>query len=143
MNQAETGGIRGEGFVMKPNPNLTNREDNGSDESLRERERMVRVAQIATQNINEVDDAADMLEFMLEGRDNYSEMYTIRADGIFDAIRPDGAPRFMTEFISPEILYRLSKKIQDTRPDLKFSFEQDPEARWFKYTVTVLNTKNN
>ncbi len=81
----------------------------------------------------------DSLESMLETHNPYSETFTIGPDGMFLDIRPDGVPRYFNESKTPEDLYRHAREIESRYPDLKFSFEQDPNGKWIKYAVSKTN----
>ncbi len=67
---------------------------------------------------------------------SYSETLRIELNGKFDKTRVDGASVYMDFADTPEGLYQLASEIMKKYPDYHFDFDNDPEGRWVKYTVS-------
>jgi len=81
------------------------------------------------------------IESMLETHNPYSETFTINPDGKFANMRPDGIPRYFDESKTLEDLYRHAHEIESQCPHLKFTFDQDPNGKWIKYSVSEIDLK--
>lgn len=84
-----------------------------------------------------LDFAEEFFADMLKYKNPYSETFIIKDGGKFDKVeRLDGSPVHMQEANTPEELYQLAQDIQKKHPEYRFSFENDPEGKWMKYTVS-------
>lgn len=89
-----------------------------------------------TKGFTDADHAEEMMSSMLESSNPYSETFKIKSDGKFDQIsRADDHPVYFGVSDTPAGLYQIAAEIEQKHPEYKFSFETDPEGKWFKYTV--------
>ncbi|PIP03708.1 MAG: hypothetical protein COZ49_00530 [Candidatus Yonathbacteria bacterium CG_4_10_14_3_um_filter_47_65] len=90
-----------------------------------------------TKDFTDADHAEDLLSSMLESNNPYSETFKIKPDGKFDKIlRADGYPVYLGFGDTSAELYQIAAEIEKKHPEYHFSFETDPEGKWFKYTVS-------
>lgn len=90
-----------------------------------------------TKNFTNADYAEEFFADILTHTDSYSETFKIKDDGNFDGFeRLDGSPVNMHGADTADELYKLAKDIQDKHPEYQFNFENDPEGKWLKYTVS-------
>ncbi len=91
---------------------------------------------------------ADEVAEMLEKHNPYSETLIIESGGQLSEYREGeehlasyGLINFFDQARTPEDVYAAANKLEAENPQFKFSFETDPEGRWFKYTISKTEGK--
>ena len=144
--------IPGDGFILKSDPHYFNpktestesnlsvqfRPGASNEEAVKEKGDKHKEELEKIKDWNDADDVRDMLDDMLKKISPYSETFRIRDDGTFDTNkRLDNSLPYITPFVrTPENLYQIAKEISLKHPEYHFNFENDPEGKWMKYTIS-------
>ena len=110
-------------------------EPSSSLDSLKEKIKHERENQIPSE-------IAEILIEILQKRNPYSEKLKIQKNGNIDSTkRFDGSLPLITSALLGEItveeFMKLAMTTQEKFPELKFSFNQDPEGQWIEYSVAI------
>ncbi|MCH7492601.1 hypothetical protein IID19_03360 [Patescibacteria group bacterium] len=110
-------------------------EPSSSLDSLKEKIEIERKNQIPSE-------IAEILMNILQKRNPYSEKLKIQKNGNIDSTkRFDGSLSLITSALLGEItveeFMKLAMTTQEKFPELKFSFNQDPEGQWIEYSVAI------
>ena len=110
-------------------------EPSSSMDSLKEKIEIERKNQIPSE-------IAEILMNILQKRNPYSEKLKIQKNGNIDSTkRFDGSLSLITSALLGEItveeFMKLAMTTQEKFPELKFSFNQDPEGQWIEYSVAI------
>ena len=110
-------------------------EPSSSLDSLKEKIEIERKNQIPSE-------IAETLMNILQKRNPYSEKLKIQKNGNIDSTkRFDGSLSLITSALLGEItveeFMKLAMTTQEKFPELKFSFNQDPEGQWIEYSVAI------
>ena len=142
--------IKGDGFVMGGKGRTPSRHSFSSHDTsvefrpgettegkIKAKEEATKKELERTKDFTDADHAEDLLRSMLESNNPYSETFKIKSDGKFDKIlRADGHPVYLGYGDTPAELYQMAAEIEKKHPEYKFGFENDPEGKWMKYTVS-------
>ncbi len=84
---------------------------------------------------------ADTMRMKIKDSGSFSETIEIRKDGSLAVAETVDSIKSLFANLAwegIEDLYELAKRVQQIDSGLKFAFEQDPEGKWIRYTVTTI-----